>query len=431
MKKGKKEQKKANNNEWANLILKSFALDDTLEAQKVHLDDELDARELAEQLLKMKKLGTLKKEYPKEKVKFRPDGRCYVYINRKQYIAPTYEALLEKLYEEFYGTKNYTLSDIYPDWQIYRRDVVQVSSNTLKDHSGYWNNYMKDSDLVKIPISKIRPRDIKKFYQSVVTENDITEDTFKFFRTILNKLFDFAISELEIIQFNPIPSINTDIYKKCFKAGKSKKNDVYKKKDRDKLLNYLKDYDDDIYALGIQLAFRLIIRIGELKALRWTDIDDDFIDICHQTVERQVMNNDLTFEPRTTETISQMKGEAEEGHRQQYLTPEAKEILKKIRKLNPDGEYILMKDGKQLSTCTFNRHLQKFCEDAGVKYHSSHKIRFTSASLLYDGSNLALLSNLLGHTTTRMTVHYFRNVLGEDEVKKLMSKLDQVVFDIA
>ena len=79
-----------------------------------------------------------------------------------------------------------------------------------------------------------------------------------------------------------------------------------------------------------------------------------------------------------------------------------------------------------MQTCTFNRHLMKFCEGAGVEYHSSHKIRFTSASMLYKGHNLALLSQLLGHTTTTMTLHYFRNILGEDEVKELMKKLDDI-----
>lgn len=96
-------------------------------------------------------------------------------------------------------------------------------------------------------------------------------------------------------------------------------------------------------------------------------------------------------------------------------------ILEKIKKLNPDGEYIfLQENGKQIQTCTYNRHLMKFCEEAGIEFHSSHKIRFTSTSILYDGTNLAMLSELLGHTTTQMTLHYFRNILGKEEVRELM-----------
>ena len=48
-----------------------------------------------------------------------------------------------------------------------------------------------------------------------------------------------------------------------------------------------------------------------------------------------------------------------------------------------DGEYILMHDGKQLNKDAFNRWLKKYCLMAGVTPHSSHKIRFTVASMLY------------------------------------------------
>ena len=425
----KENTNKTTNGNWAEMLLQPFFMDNSINTlDSLQVDDILEARELAEQLLKMKKLGTLKKEYPLEKVKHRPDGRCYIYIKRKQYIAPTYGQLLEKLYDEFYGTKNYTLSDIFPEWMRYRRDIEKKSSRTLDDHRGYWNNYMKDSKLVKMPIEKIKPRDIREFYESLLKEHEFTKETFEFFKTILNKLFDYTIEHLEVIQYNPVPSIKLDPYLSAFKPTRDTRNDVYKIKDRTKLLNYLESQDEqDIYSLMTQLAFRLIMRIGELKALKWSDIDGDYINICRQTVERREMNDDLTFEKRTLETIDRMKGNTESGKRFQALTPDAKVILEKIKKLNPDSEYIFLQpNGRQINTKTYNTHLKGFCENAGIEYHSSHKIRFTSASLLYDGTNLATLSQLLGHTTTQMTLHYFRNILGKDEVKELMKKLDIV-----
>lgn len=418
---------KTTNGNWAEMLLQPFFMDNTINtSDSSQVNDILEARELAEKILKMRKLGTLAKEYPLEKVKHRPDGRCYIYINRKQFIAPTYDALLEKLYDEFYGVKNYTLANIFPEWQIYRRDVEKVSSKTLKDHKGYWDNYMKNSKLVELPITKVSARDVKDFYKSVVSTHDISDGTFKFIRTILNKLFDFAISELEIIQFNPIPSISIKPYQNSFKESKDTFEDVYKKEARAQLLLYLEKHNDDIYSLATQFAFRLIIRFGELSALRWDDIDGEYIYIRHQRVERQVMNDNLTFEPRTMETIGKMKGKKKNGKRKQFLTEQAREILKKVKELNPDGEYIFMNDGRPFNDCTFNRHLRKLCKGAGVEYHSSHKIRFTSASMLYDGTNLAILSQLLGHTNTATTLRYFRNILGEDEVKELMKKLDDI-----
>ena len=109
-------------------------------------------------------------------------------------------------------------------------------------------------------------------------------------------LFEYR-QKFPIIQYNLVPSIKLAPYLSAFKPTRDTRNDVYKIKDRTKLLNHLKSQDEqDIYSLMTQLAFRLIMRIGELKALKWTDIDGDYINICRQTVARREMNDDLIFE---------------------------------------------------------------------------------------------------------------------------------------
>ena len=65
---------------------------------------------------------------------------------------------------------------------------------------------------------------------------------------------------------------------------------------------------------------------------------------------------------------------------------------------------------KRQTTDSFNRRLKKYCKEAGVPYHSSHKIRFYNASTAFDGNNLTTLSYLMGHSETATTLHYLRNV---------------------
>lgn len=66
------------------------------------------------------------------------------------------------------------------------------------------------------------------------------------------------------------------------------------------------------------------------------------------------------------------------------LTDGAKKVLEKIRELNPIGEFILMnEEGQQLTTIMLNRHLKSYCAAVGIAPRTSHKIRFTVASLLY------------------------------------------------
>ena len=95
------------------------------------------------------------------------------------------------------------------------------------------------------------------------------------------------------------------------------------------------------------------------------------------------MNDDLTFSKREHVNVDHVKGNTDHGFRYQPLTAEAMRLLEKIRKQNPDGEFILMKDGRQLNANSFNRWLKRYCEECGVPVRSSHKIRFCTASILY------------------------------------------------
>lgn len=113
-----------------------------------------------------------------------------------------------------------------------------------------------------------------------------------------------------------------------------------------------------------------------------------------------------------------MKGNTSHGFRKQFLTDEAIIILQKAKELNPHGTYVFEPNGEIMTTDSFNRRLTKYCKEAGVTYHSSHKIRFYNASIAFDGNNLTTLSYLMGHSETATTLHYLRNV-NRREVDKL------------
>ena len=81
-----------------------------------------------------------------------------------------------------------------------------------------------------------------------------------------------------------------------------------------------------------------------------------------------------------------------------------------------------MSDNRQLNANTFNRWLKRYCEECNIPVRSSHKIRFCVASILYDnGVPLTVLQQLLGHTTTAMTLHYLRRVTPTKDTANLMN----------
>lgn len=168
-----------------------------------------------------------------------------------------------------------------------------------------------------------------------------------------------------------------------------KKGGVYSIKDRSKLLMYLRDIIEP-YSLAIQLDFQLTARVAEIKGLEWEDVDfeNNRIYIHRQALNERCMNDDLSFGNTEINVYNRTKCNTEKGKRYLPLTQEAREILKKAKEINPDGQYVFMPFGKLMLTDTFNEYLKKYCNAAGVPYYSSHKIRFSSCSLLYDGKTL-------------------------------------------
>ena len=73
------------------------------------LDDTLSVSEISEKILYMKRKQEITRKY-QDKIKTRKDGRqFYIYINRKQYTAVTYDGLIDLLYEMEYGRERVSI----------------------------------------------------------------------------------------------------------------------------------------------------------------------------------------------------------------------------------------------------------------------------------------------------------------------------------
>ena len=396
--------------------IKSYLLHSLSSYDSISLSDITELQEI------MKKEDKLKEHIDLTKIKIRPnDGRPYIYINRKQFINSNYSELIDNLYEYFYGKHSITLEDFFQHWMIWRRDCTHVSNKTLKENLFLWNSMFKNTDIVKFPLISLKAKDFIPFFRTLTKDSSITRKRFNDGKSILNSMFYYAV-ELEIVESNPLKDIN---YRQFRYKPINEKNSVYTLEERNHLLEYLSS-KDDIYSLGICLHFCIIARIGELKSIKWKDITGNVIRIQTQLLEEQTMNDDMTFNLRTHNEVSHVKGNTSHGFRDMPLTPSALKILERIKVINANGEYILMQNGKPLTTVTYNRHLKLSCEEIGIPYRSSHKIRFTVASLLYkNGIKETKLQEWLGHSTLGMTLHYLKKVnKTEEDYEKMVNILE-------
>lgn len=338
------------------------------------------------------------------------DGRYKSY--NPQFIAHTEKELIEKLFNYYFDN---TLEDIYKKWVHHRSETQVVSPKTIEEDISIWNRFIAKSNIATMQISDIRPVDIMTLFQTWTGNGKITRKDFNNRKSVLNGIFRHAVIN-EIITHSPITDLPCNTLK--FKLPTVAKK-AYTVEERSMLLSYLKTLEPDAYILAIMLAFYGIFRIGEIKALSWDNTNQNTINICQQLVEERILKDDMTLS-HPHRVLKDPKGNPFYSIRTEELPDTGVSILRKMKELNPDGEFLFMYDGRPLTTDTFNRRLKKYCNALGITYLSSHKIRFTGASMLFDAGVKPIdIQPLLGHSTLTMTQHYIGQRVTERDSKEM------------
>ena len=124
--------------------------------------------------------------------------------------------------------------------------------------------------------------------------------------------------------------------------------------------------------------------------------------------------------------VNIMKGGKEAGKRTQPLSDRAISVVKWLNEHYYSSVWLLPnKTGSEpIYTNRFNENLKKICEKAGVRYFSSHGIRFHNISAMYDaGIPEKEIQRLSGHTTSAMTRHYNKQISNACEDAKIRAVL--------
>lgn len=383
--------------------------------------DNISIEDVASLLEQMTKKKELSKYCDTTKIKKKTGKELYyIYIERKQFTAKSKDILIDKLYIHFFGEKSWTLEQAYESWFFWKQETG-TNSKTLREYHNEWNGFIKNTQLSQQPVVKISTHDLKSYYLKVTANYAITKKRLININVVLNGIMNYCVDR-EIITHNLIRDIDMKQYQKRCRSSKSTKVN-YTDEERTKLLAYLSEIDE-MYAYAIQLDFYATLRIGELLSIRYDDIKNGFVSINRSMRESYTIDSNMNFTLSGVTNDERIKGNEASGFRTLFLTDQAMRIVEKAHNLNPNGEFLFEKYGRQLNPKTFNKYLKKYCEEAGVSYHSSHQIRFTMATNLYkNGVNLTEVSTMLGHADVATTLHYIRQNQASDETNARLAAI--------
>lgn len=313
-----------------------------------------------------------------------------------------------------------TLEKLYENWMLWRKRTG-TDPKTILENKNEWVRFLANHSIAKRNVCDIELTHMEEFFLDITKDHAITAKRLGNVKSTLNGIFKHAV-RLNIIKHSPLLDMDYSQFRtRCKPANVN--YEIYTIEERARILDHLHSRHE-IYSLAIQLSFFLCLRISELLSIKKENYKNGKLYIRNAIRRHQTMNDDLTFNHVEYHIEERIKGNQQEGFREIPLTPQAQALVKKILELYPEGEYLLMRDGKPLYGDTFNRHLKSVCMTLGIVYRSSHQIRFTVATLLYEaGVPLNEISRMLGHSDIQTTMHYIRQRKVSEKTSSIMTKL--------
>lgn len=156
----------------------------------------------------------------------------------------------------------------------------------------------------------------------------------------------------------------------------------------------------DLFKMAVMLCLFTGLRLGELCALKWKDID--FISktlTIKRTVQRLYVENGSTKTALVETTPKSIHSRRE--------IPLQNTIVTLLLRYQNGNEYVFG-GNKPLDPRTMQNHYKKIMKEAGVPFQNFHTLRHTYATNCIEGGvDVKSLSEMLGHSNVKITLNYY------------------------
>lgn len=168
---------------------------------------------------------------------------------------------------------------------------------------------------------------------------------------------------------------------------------------------YLLDGLDDC-RFGVLLTLMTGLRIGELCALRWSDISLSLRVIYVRRTIQRLKNTDGAEQGKTRLAVTSPKSDS--SARVIPLNSEIAELCRNRGAQNPDA-YVLTGEGERcMEPRTLQYRMERYTKDCGLEGVHFHTLRHSFATRCVEaGFEIKSLSEILGHSSPRITLERY------------------------
>lgn len=297
-----------------------------------------------------------------------------------------------------------TLESLYPEWLEYKKLHTTAISYINRIQSD-WRTYYMNTDIIKLPLSSLTKLELDKWAHSMIKKYEMTRKCYNNVQMIMRQSLDYAV-DIGIIDYNPMHQIKVD--RKMFRREKKKPDatQVYTPEELASIEDlawkdfYAEVKDYRLAPLALIFQYQTGVRIGELVALRYEDIEED-----HYIHVQRMYRRDARQVVEHTKT--------DDGDRFIYLTEKARKIIAAAKDYqekhgyDTDG-FIFALNDHIIPQRSINTLLIKYCKILDIPYRSSHKNRKSYGSaLLNNGMSINTVRQILGHSDEKTTLKFY------------------------
>lgn len=339
------------------------------------------------------------------------NGRRLIAKADKNILEDEIVAYYKKL-EEKSSDDNMTLNDVYPMW-LQSRKLEVKSLMTAKKNDQDWKRYYFNDPIVNKPMKDLTIQELKDWAHKKIDDNNLNKRNYYNMAIVIKKCFEFA-KDSNLIEENTWAQvkINTKKLQKDYKKPNEK--EIYFIEEQKALIQYSFDMffrnPRNINALTIPFLFITGLRIGELVALKYCDLDDknNVIKVRRSETVIYDLDNKGNFKYVTREVKDHTKTDA--GEREVPYIAYAKEIIKLIKQASErygfyDDDYIFCPNSQRASEVSIDKRLYNYCNSVSVDKKSAHKIRKTFISRLVNSGQVDIdtICRVVGHVDMKTT----------------------------
>lgn len=346
---------------------------------------------------------------------------------RKQFYGKTKIETLSKMneYKNKYDTgllpsdDKITLQQWFKIW-LYEYRINDLRPSTLERYDGIYRNYIRNSNIGIIKLKDLRAANIQAYYNTLVKEKNKTPDTIKTINKVLKSVLNQAIKENYIL----INYCNNVVLPKI---GQKEEIQIFTLEEQQRFINALENHRNR--ALFI-LVLGTGLRIGEVVALKWHDIDFETVELKVQRTFKRVakLNND-DKEGNKTEIIEQLPKTKYSERTIPIPSSIIKELKSHKKRQNVEkikaGEAYVNNDlifpnelGEPTDTRNLSRSYERILNRTNIPHKKFHALRHTYATRLFENDvPLKTVQILMGHSNIKITADIYTHVMPEEKIK--------------